>query len=111
MYEIPVRIYNISSTSKRISIRPPEHGYFKVDYDRKKKYSQIVPGWYLEILVSFESDQVQDDRDCIIISSENGFRLTLNLRANRPIPIVNFEPLINFGFVPVILEKLKPSNL
>ncbi len=107
MYEIPVRIYNISSTSKRISIKPPEHGYFKVDYDRKKKYSQIVPGWYLEILVSFESDQVQDDKDSIVISSENGFKLTLNLRANKPVPIVNFEPLINFGFVPVNGKKVE----
>lgn len=105
MYEVPVRIYNISSTSKRISIRAPEHNVFKVDYDRKKKYSQIVPGWYLEILVTFESDVVQDDSDKIVITSENGFKLELHLRASRPVPLVHFEPLINLGFVPVNTKK------
>ena len=108
MYEVPVKIYNISKKTKSVNIKHP-HGLFKVDTDKKNKRSQIAPGMHLEILVIFETDQniLEDQFDQIIINSENDFKLTLNLKAYLPQPLVQFEPLINLGFVPVNTKKIE----
>ena len=42
MYEVPIKIYNQSLTSKRVIIRCPKTNYFKVDYDRKNKNTQPI---------------------------------------------------------------------
>ena len=97
MYEVPVKIYNLSKTIKRVNIKHP-HGLFKVDTDKKNKQSIIVPGMHLELLVIFETE---DQFSEIIISSENNFKLIIPLKAYLPQPLVQFEPLINLGFVPV----------
>ncbi len=108
MYEVPVKIYNISSKTKSVNIKHP-HGLFKVDTDKKNKHSQISPGLHLEILVIFETDQTitEDQFDQIIITSENDFKLILPLKAYLPQPLVQFEPLINLGFVPVGTKKIE----
>ena len=108
MYEVPVKIYNISKKTKSVNIKHP-NGMFKVDTDKKNKRSQIAPGMHLEILVIFETDQTinEDQFDKIIITSENDFKLVLELKAYLPQPLVQFEPLINLGFVPVNTKKPK----
>ena len=108
MYEVPVKIYNISSKTKSVNIKHP-HGLFKVDTDKKNKHSQISPGLHLEILVIFETDQniSEDQFDQIVITSENDFKLILPLKAYLPQPLVQFEPLINLGFVPVGTKKIE----
>ncbi len=105
MYEVPVRIYNVSSHSKRLNIKPPETNAFKVDYDRKNKNSQIAPGLFMEILIIFECENLNDYSDKILICSENDLKIPLYLKAYKPQPMVHFEPLINLGFVPVNIEK------
>ena len=111
MYEVPVKIYNISKKTKSVNIKHP-HGLFKVDTDKKNKRSQIAPGINLEILVIFETDQniTEDQFDQIVITSENDFKLILPLKAYLPQPLVQFEPLINLGFVPVNTKKWKLYN-
>ena len=108
MYEVPVKIYNISRKTKSVNIKHP-HGLFKVDTDKKNKHSQISPGLHLEILVIFETDQniSEDQFDQIVITSENDFKLILPLKAYLPQPLVQFEPLINLGFVPVGTKKIE----
>ena len=108
MYEVPVKIYNISNKTKSVNIKHP-HGLFKVDTDKKNKHSQISPGLHLEILVIFETDQniSEDQFDQIVITSENDFKLILPLKAYLPQPLVQFEPLINLGFVPVGTKKIE----
>jgi len=108
MYEVPVKIYNISKKTKSVNIKHP-HGLFKVDTDKKNKHSQISPGLHLEILVIFETDQniSEDQFDQIVITSENDFKLILPLKAYLPQPLVQFEPLINLGFVPVGTKKIE----
>ena len=108
MYEVPVKIYNISSKTKSVNIKHP-HGLFKVDTDKKNKHSQISPGLHLEILVIFETDQniTEDQFDQIVITSENDFKLILPLKAYLPQALVQFEPLINLGFVPVGTKKIE----
>ena len=107
MYEIPVKIYNISKKTKRVNIKHP-HGLFKVDTDKKNKRSQISPGMHLEMLVIFETEQnlTEDQFDQIVITSENDFKLILPLKAYLPQPLVQYEPLINLGFVPVGTKKM-----
>ncbi len=108
MYEVPVKIFNQSLSSKRITIRGPKTNFFKVDYDRKNKNTQIVPGLYLELLVIFETDNSSDDRfDNIEISSENEFRIVIELKAFTPKPVIHFEPFINLGFVPLLTKKVE----
>ena len=107
MYEIPVKIYNLSNKTKSINIKRP-HGLFKVDTDKKNKRSQITPGMHLEIIVIFETEQnlTEDQFDQIVITSENDFKLVLPLKAYLPQPLVQYEPLINLGFVPVGTKKM-----
>jgi len=111
MYEIPVKIYNTSKNTKRVNIKHP-NGLFKVDTDKKNKQSLITPGMHLEILVIFETDQpiLEDQFSEVIITSENDFRLVLPLKAYIPQPLVQFEPLINLGFVPVGTKKIDVIN-
>ena len=101
----PVRIYNSSNSSKRITIKMPKTNVFKVDYDRKTKNTQIAPGLYLEILVIFETDNVENYEDWVEITSENDFKINIKLNAFKPRPIVHFEPFVNFGFVPTNTKK------
>jgi len=111
MYEVPVKIYNLSKSIKRINIKHPR-GLFKVDTEKKNKQSLIAPGMHLEILVIFETDQpiLEDHFSEVIITSENDFKLILPLKAYLPQPLVQFEPLINLGFVPVGTKKIEVIN-
>ena len=107
MYEVPVKIYNISKKTKSVNIKHP-NGLFKVDTDKKNKRTQIPPGLHLELIVIFETEQniTEDQFAEIIITSENDFKLVLPLKAYLPQPLVQFEPLINLGFVPVGTKKI-----
>ena len=107
MYEVPVKIYNISKKTKSVNIKHP-HGLFKVDTDKKNKRTKIAPGLHLEIIVIFETDQdiTEDQFDEIVITSDYNFRLVLPLKAYLPQPLVQFEPLVNLGFVPVGTKKI-----
>ena len=108
MYEVPVKIYNQSSTSKRITIKGPKANSFKVDYDRKNKNTEIVPGLYLELLVIFETDNTSEDRtDSIEITSENDFKMVIELKAFPPKPVIQYEPFVNLGFVPLNTRKVE----
>lgn len=106
MYEIPVKIYNISDKSKRINITPPKSNIFKVDYERYKN-SQIAPGLCLKSTILFECESLEDYFDEIIINSENDLKIKLCLKALKPQPIVHYEPLVNLGFVPVNTKKVE----
>ena len=104
MYEIPVRIYNISTSSKRITITKPQNKVFKLNYN-KAKNSVIAPGLFLEILITFDTDILDRFEDKIVITSENNLKLPLYLKAYKPEAIVQYEPLVNLGFVPVNSKK------
>ena len=111
MYEVPVKIYNISTTTKRVNVKHP-NGLFKVDSDKRNKQSIIVPGTFLELLVIFETDQpiLKDEFDEIVVNSENNFKLKIPLKAYMPQAVIQYEPLINLGFVPVGTKKIDVIN-
>ena len=107
MYEVPVRIYNLSAKSRRISIKGPICEIFRIEFGKHDKVSQISPGLYIEFLVIYDKEEFTDASDKILISSENGIKIEMNLNARRPQPLVHFEPLINLGFVPVNTKKIE----
>ncbi len=107
MYEIPVRIFNATNSSKRFTLKAPRAPYFKYkyDFDNKNKNCQIAPGLYLEILIIFEVETLDDYFDFIEIISENNFTTRLDLKAFKSKSIINFEPFINLAFVPINSRK------
>ena len=107
MYEIPVKIYNLSNKTKNISIKR-SIGLFKVDTDEKNKRSQISPGMHLEVIFIFETEKelLEDQFDEKVITTENKFKLILPLKTYLPQPLFQYEPLINLGFVPVGTKKM-----
>eukprot|EP00340_Litonotus_pictus_P008660 CAMPEP_0170532754 /NCGR_PEP_ID=MMETSP0209-20121228/75511_1 /TAXON_ID=665100 ORGANISM="Litonotus pictus, Strain P1" /NCGR_SAMPLE_ID=MMETSP0209 /ASSEMBLY_ACC=CAM_ASM_000301 /LENGTH=96 /DNA_ID=CAMNT_0010829401 /DNA_START=94 /DNA_END=380 /DNA_ORIENTATION=- len=88
LYEIPVRIHNVSSQSKKIVIKPPKNNFFKIDYERKNKNNQIAPGLYLELLVIFEAEAQEDYFDKVEICTEDNVTVPLELKANKSKPHV-----------------------
>jgi hypothetical protein len=59
----------------------------------------------LEVIISFDTDVLDRFEDRIIITSENNLKVPLLLKAYKPEPSVQFEPLVNLGFVPVNTRK------
>ena len=66
----------------------------------------VAAGLAIKMNVSFESDVEGDFHDVIEISTE-GHKETykLYLHALKPGPDIQFEPLVNFKFVPINTTK------
>lgn len=115
-YEVTVIIRNITKKVRRLAFKQPKTNKFKLDYDME---GPLAAGLSVKLNVSFETDHLGDFHDCIEISScENnkdedfkGFSTMqhhsnqepykLYLHALQPGPDVQFEPLVNFKFIPI----------
>ena len=115
-YEVTVIVRNITKKVRRLAFKQPKSSKFKLDYDME---GPLAAGLAVKINVSFETDHLGDFHDCIEISScENnkdedfkGFSTQQNnynqdsyklyLHALQPAPDVQFEPLVNFKFIPI----------
>ncbi len=86
-------------------MKNPKSSFFKYEFNKNSQNLQIAPGLFLEIFIIFEVEVLNDYKDVIEIVSENNFSTQLKLKAFKPKPIVNFEPFINLGFVPVNSRK------
>jgi hypothetical protein len=76
-----------------------------LDFNKAHKNSVIAPGLYLEVIITFDTDILDRFEDRIVITSENNLKMNLLLKAYKPEPSVQFEPLVNLGFVPVNTRK------
>jgi len=76
----------------------PKNSCFNVLFDKKAKNSLVVPGLYLEVIVIFQTDIVDDYINKVEFITE-GFKCELELKAFKPQAIVYFEPIVNFGCV------------
>ena len=66
----------------------------------------VAAGLAIKVNVSFETDMDGDFHDVIeIMTEDNGEPYKLHLHALRPGPDIQFEPLVNFKFVPIGVEK------
>jgi len=76
----------------------PKNSCFNVLFDKKAKNSLVVPGLYLEVVVIFQTDIVEDYHDKVEFITE-GFKCEVELKAFKPQAIVHFEPIVNFGCI------------
>lgn len=116
-YEIPIRIHNISTTSKRILIKGPfkNNSCFKLNSfktqsstnSKDKSSLNISPGLYYEFVVMFETNELDNYDDKITVMSENNTNITLNLKAYKPQPFITYEPFVNLGFIPINCKKIE----
>lgn len=102
MYEIPIKIQNYSVSSKYVSVKSPEKGIFRIQFEDNVKargnQRQVAPGMFFKILIIFECHEIGDYEDSIEIGSENGFKMQYKLQALMSKEVVLFEPFLNFGF-------------
>ena len=61
----------------------------------------IAAGLAMKVILTFETNELQDAKDSMVIVSDNDYKKEVPLRAYVPQPSLIFEPFINFGFIKV----------
>jgi hypothetical protein len=102
-YEVTVTVRNISKKVRRIKFVKPKTSKFSLDYEPQ---GPVAAGLAIKMNVSFETDQDGDFHDVIEIGTEDSKETyKLHLHATRPAADIQFEPLVNFKFIPVNTTK------
>jgi len=102
-YEVTVTVRNISKKVRRIKFVKPKTSKFNLDYEPQ---GPVAAGLAIKMNVSFETDQDGDFHDVIEIGTEDSKETyKLHLHATRPAADIQFEPLVNFKFIPVNTSK------
>ena len=97
-----VTVRNISKRVRRIKFNKPKTNKFRIDYEAQ---GPVAAGLAIKMNVSFETDAEGDFHDVVEIGCEDSKETyKLNLHATRPAADIQFEPLVNFKFIPVSLE-------
>jgi hypothetical protein len=98
-----VTVRNISKKVRRFKFSQPKTNKFKCDFDMQ---GPIAGGLAIKMNVSFETDGEGDFHDVIEISTEDFLEpYKLYLHALKPSPDIQFEPLVNFRFIPINSTK------
>lgn len=103
-YEVVILVRNLTSISRRIRIFQPKTSKFRCDYDMQ---GAVAAGLAMKLLVTFETNVLNDYHDSITITSDEGFKAEVPLHAYMPQAQILFEPIINFGFVPLTKTKVE----
>ena len=94
---------NISKKVRRIKFVRPKTSKFRIDYD---PLGPVAAGLACNMNVTFETDSDGDFHDVVEIACEDMKEsYKLHLHATRPAPDIQFEPLVNFKFIPVNQNK------
>lgn len=102
-YEVTVTVRNISKRVRRLKFVSPKTGKFQIEHDMQ---GPLAAGLAVKMNVSFETDADGDFHDVVEIQAEgHDQKFQLFLHALRPAPDVQFEPLVNFRFVPIKTTK------
>lgn len=96
IYQMTVIVKNLTTSVKRIRVFQPKNSCFRCDY---AMLGPIAPGLSIELVVSFESDDVGEFNDHITIISDNHIESEVKISAYSPMAKIIFEPFINFGFI------------
>ena len=104
-YEVVVLVRNLTNIGRRIRVYQPKTNKFRCDYDMQ---GNVAAGLAMKLVVSFETDKSGDFHDVLEIVSDNGFSLTVPLHAFQPQANVAFDPFINFGFIKIQKEEVRP---
>ena len=98
-----VTVRNISKKVRRIKFVRPKTNKFRIDYD---PLGPVAAGLACTVNVTFETDAEGDFHDVVEIACEDMKEsYKLNLHASRPAADIQFEPLVNFKFLPVNTMK------
>jgi hypothetical protein len=96
---VTVTVRNISKKVRRIKFVRPKTNKFRIDYDPA---GPVAAGLACQMNVTFETDAEGDFHDVIEIACEDMKEsYKLNLHALKPAADVQFEPLVNFKFLPI----------
>jgi hypothetical protein len=88
---------------RRIKFVKPKTNKFRIDYEAK---GPVAAGLAVTMNVSFETDADGDFHDVVEIGCEDSKEsYKLLLHATRPAADIQFEPLVNFKFVPLNSTK------
>jgi len=102
-YEVTVTVRNISKRVRRLKFTSPKTSKFQIEHDMQ---GPLAAGLAVKMNVSFETDQDGEFHDVVEIQAEgHDQKFQLFLHALRPAPDVQFEPLVNFRFVPIKTTK------
>jgi hypothetical protein len=98
-YEVTVTVRNISKRVRRLKFTNPKTTKFQIEHDMK---CPVAAGLAVKMNVSFETDYEGNFHDVVEIQVE-GYdqKFQLFLHALQPQPDVQFEPLVNFRFLPI----------
>jgi hypothetical protein len=102
-YEVTVTVRNITKKVRRIKFTQPRNGCFRCEYENQ---GTIAAGLSMKVNVQFETTTLGDYEDVIEILTEGDaapFRLRLS--AFKPGPDIQFEPMVNFKYIPVGQER------
>lgn len=104
-YEVVVLVRNLTNVGRRIRVYQPKTNKFRCDYDMQ---GNVAAGLAMKLVVSFETDKNGDFHDMLEIVSDNGFTQTVALHAFQPQATIAFDPFINFGFIKIMKEEVRP---
>lgn len=96
-YEVTVCVRNLAPLVRRIRFIPPQTGRFGARYEA---LGALAVGIATNVVVTFETDQLGDFHDQIVIQTE-GFSVNLPLHAYQSRPEVRFDPFVNLGFTTI----------
>ncbi len=104
-YEVVILVRNLTNIGRRIRVYQPKTNKFRCDYDLQ---GNVAASLALKLVLSFETDKSGDFHDVLEIVSDNDFSLTVPLHAYQPQANVAFDPFINFGFIRIQKEEIRP---
>lgn len=88
---------------RRLKLTSPKTSRFQIEHDMQ---GPLAAGLAVKMNVSFETDAEGDFHDVVEIQAEgHDQKYQLFLHALQPAPDVQFEPLVNFRFVPIKSTK------
>lgn len=98
-YEVTVNVRNISKRVRRLKFTHPKTSKFQLEHDMR---GPLAAGLAVRMNVSFETDADGDFHDVVEIQCE-GYdqKFQLFLHALKPAADIQFEPLVNFRFIPI----------
>lgn len=104
-YEVVVLVRNLTNIGRRIRVYQPKTNKFRCDYDMQ---GNIAAGLAMKLIVSFETDKNGDFHDVLEIVSDDKFSVTVPLHSYQPQANIVFDPFINFGFIKVQKDEIRP---
>ena len=94
---------NISKRVRRLKFTSPKTSRFQIEHDMQ---GPLAAGLAVKMNVSFETDQDGDFHDVVEIQAEgHDQKYQLFLHALKPAADIQFEPLVNFRFIPIKQTK------